>query len=115
ALLGGPFQGDFPGMGPEEVPADGLAQVPGRLECHGPLDGHEDVQSRLTRGLDYGVQRHLPQESPQPECNTAADCEAARVELGLGSLGLLPRVDVGIDVEYQVVGVVEDRLLEGFQ
>jgi hypothetical protein len=83
------------------------------IEVERALDRHEDVQARLARGLHDRLQRHRLQQLAQVEGDFLSLLEGERVELGLVARLLLARVDVGIDVEHDPVGVVEDRILEG--
>src|SRR5437763_10842241 len=112
AFLDGPIERDVLRMRTHQVPSHGLADVARLIEGHGALDGHEHVQTRLSRGLHHRCERHFLEELPQPERNAFSDREAALVELGLGARSLLAGVHVGIDVEDEVLGVVEDRGLE---
>ena len=95
-----------------DVPSDRLADVARLIEGHGTLDRHEHVQARLAGGLHDRLEGHLLQQLTQPERDAPADRETALVELRLRALRLLAGVDVRIDVEHQIVGVVEDRGLQ---
>src|SRR5258706_68303 len=76
------------------------------------LDRHEHVESRLAGGFHDCLQPHARKQFAQPERHFLSFFESDRVQLGLVPRGLLARVDVGIDVENDVIGIVEDRALE---
>src|ERR1700756_940285 len=59
AFLDRPVERDVLRVRAHQVPAHGLADVPRLIEAHGPLDGDEHVQTRLARGLDHRLERHL--------------------------------------------------------
>ena len=100
------------GCSAHQVPADQLRHVPRGVEVDRPLDRNEHVQTRLARRLDDGLERHALQQLAQPERHFLAFLERDRVELGLGALRLLAGIDVRIEVEQHVVGVVQHRGLE---
>src|SRR5579863_3862381 len=92
--------------------ADRLTKMPGHIESHRALDGHEDMQACLAGSLHERIERHLPQQLAQPESDTPADGETSRVKLRLVAGCLLAGVDVGIDIKDEIVGIVENRCLE---
>src|SRR5688572_99143 len=106
ALYRGPFQGDFLWMGLQQMPAHHLADRPRLVERYRSLYGHEDVQAGLPRSLHDRLERHFPQEITQPEGDSPAGRETLLVELRLGAFCFLTRIDVWVDVEHEIVGIV---------
>src|SRR5688572_15359424 len=109
ALYRGPFHRDLFGMGLQQMPTHHLTDGPRLVERYRPFYGDIDVQAGLARSFHNRLERHLAQEVAQPESDSPAGCETLLVELGLGALRFLARIDVGVDVEHEIVGIVEHR------
>ena len=73
------------------------------------------MQAGLARGLDDRFERHAVQQFAQPERDLLALLERDRVELGFRALRFLARIDVRVEVEQHVVGIVQHRALERFE
>ena len=74
--------------------------------------GTNTCRPGLARRLDDRLERHALQKLAQPERDFLALLERDGVELRLGALRLLARIDVRVEVEEHVIGKVEDRGFE---
>src|SRR5437899_406940 len=74
-------------------------------------DRNVDMESCPPRCLDERRERKRVQYVLEPKGDIAGLEERLPVELRFGTLGFLPRVDVGIEVEDDEVGIVEERFV----
>src|SRR6267378_2484631 len=107
-LRDAPLYRDVLRMKTHEMPPHRLAHLSRRVEIERALDRHENMQPGLARGLHHRFEAHAREQLAQGERDLLALLESDRVELGLVARRLLPRVDVRIDVEHHIVGIVED-------
>jgi hypothetical protein len=66
----------------------------------------------FARRLDDRLERHALQQLAQPERDLLAFLERDRVELGLRALRLVAGIDVRVEIEQHVIGIVEHRGFE---
>ncbi len=94
------------------MPPDHLAHLARCVEVERALDRHEDVQAGLAGGFHDCAQPHAREQFAQVECDFLAFFEGDRVQLGLFAGRFLAGIDIGVDVEDDVVGVIEDGSFE---
>ena len=73
------------------------------------------MQAGLSRRLHDRLEPHAVQQLAQPEGDLLAFLECNRVELGLVTRGFLAGINIGIDIEYNPVGIIQHRALERFE
>src|SRR6266852_5147015 len=107
-----PLYCDVLRMETHEMPPHHLAHLARGVEVESALDRYENVQPGLARGLHHRFEGHAREQLAEFESDLLALLEGDGVQLGLVARGFLPRVDIGVDVEHDVVGIVQHRGFE---
>src|SRR5207302_460194 len=83
------------------------------VEVEVAADRQVEVEARAARGLDEGDEAQALEDLPDPKRQPARAGERAAVQLRLPAPAFAPRIEVGVQVEDDEIGIVEDRALGG--